>query len=483
VNSNQFEIAENNLKNEDIRFFNGNYNKDFFEGVILYYKKDFVNAEISFKEAILYDEERESGSVKVSTIFYLLCLLHLKRDYLASSFIYNLQPLKLKDESNEWIDNFNIPEKQEGLISGLEKLKLNEEQKASLLYYKTCLIGEKRTMTREDATKIIKNLKEIKLGYSREFEYQFYLSTAFYTLGSYDKAYEHKIRASFVKAEDTYVEPLANIEKTSEEFKNGLIKTIKKYVEEDARNKPDNYIESELSEVVDYFWEKKRYFLIAELYHYVEDNSELYLPDEYLFHFGYSLKENDEPEEAKKCYERSLENKNKSSSVLNNLAIIYEKEGNLKRAKELILEAFSLTDGSDEIVNRNKVRLIAPKKKMVQQGARNQVKVIEPIHHITYDTIRDIITYKDGKTLTLRNGDNITKIICEIFRKPKSAHLEQDLLDLIGSDGNRTIYDAVVNINKKFRSLGAKSNLLTFSSGKVTVTLEYVNDLKIIEPS
>ncbi len=487
VKAGEFDTAKENLRDDEIRYFHGSYNKSFFEGVIAFYKKDFLNAEKSFEKALVYDEESESECTKSSTIFYTLSLLEQNKKDIASSLVFSLKPIKLKDEGYERLSNFDIADKEIDLISQLEKISLTNNQKTSLIYYKTSLIAGKINLTKEDASSIIKNLKlpDLVRIYSQEFEYNFYLSDAYYTLGSYDKAYEHKIRSYYTQDEEQYVAHIVEISKTSKEFQNNLIKHLTEISEKNHPSKVKNYVEKELPEVIDYFWTIKNYKIVAEIYHFLNDKK-LTLPEEYLFEFAYSLVEESDTKEAKNCYELYIKKSGKTSSVLNNLALIYEGEGDLKKAKDIIMEAYNLAKGKDATVNRNKERLFAVTKKKTsvpgEKSKMNQLDTVKEDKSIEYHSVRDLVIY-NGKKLQLRNGDNITKIIREIFSNPKSAHLEQDLLDVIGSDGTRTIYDAVKNINKKLRGLGLRSDLLLYSGSKVTVLLEYVNDLKIVEPS
>jgi hypothetical protein len=60
---------------------------------------------------------------------------------------------------------------------------------------------------------------------------------------------------------------------------------------------------------------------------------------------------------------------------LNNLALIYEKKGDVKKAKETIKRAFDLTDGKQDIINRNKERMLSAKKsKTIRSNGANTVQ-------------------------------------------------------------------------------------------------------------
>jgi len=83
-----------------------------------------------------------------------------------------------------------------------------------------------------------------------------------------------------------------------------------------------------------------------------------------LFEIAFSLDESGEHDEAKKVYEYLIELSGETSAAMNNLAIIYEKKGDLIKAREYIKKAKSLLgEASDEIIDRNYARLIQHSKR------------------------------------------------------------------------------------------------------------------------
>ncbi len=95
-----------------------------------------------------------------------------------------------------------------------------------------------------------------------------------------------------------------------------------------------------------------------------------------LFELGYALSECGEEKEAKTVYEAYLEGHSKSSSVLNNLAIIYEKEKELEKAKKFIKEARDI-DPKDEVVERNYNRIFASKERPQEKQKQPSEKSIQ----------------------------------------------------------------------------------------------------------
>lgn len=75
-----------------------------------------------------------------------------------------------------------------------------------------------------------------------------------------------------------------------------------------------------------------------------------------IFEIAYSYKENKDRESAKFFYEMCIEKGIAGSGVYNNLGIIYEEEGDLDKAKELVEKALSI-DSNNEMAKKNAKRI------------------------------------------------------------------------------------------------------------------------------
>ncbi len=110
----------------------------------------------------------------------------------------------------------------------------------------------------------------------------------------------------------------------------------------------------------------KRHYQIISNY-YLSNNSESWL-EVYYFEIAYSLNECRFVDEAKEVYEMLIKSSNTSSSIYNNLAIIYESQGELQKALELITIAASIDKG-DKVVENNLKRI---KEKIVGEKERKK---------------------------------------------------------------------------------------------------------------
>lgn len=143
----------------------------------------------------------------------------------------------------------------------------------------------------------------------------------------------------------------------------------------------EDYIEHQFNEDAGDLYEKKKFTTIKELYTYLKPNinnlaslgkNNYYgMWDVGLFEVAYALTECGEKREAKAVYEAYLENKPTSSSALNNLALIYEEEGNLKKAQELIKKAKENVE-NDDTVERNYDRILSEKRQDISATQSKQ---------------------------------------------------------------------------------------------------------------
>lgn len=258
-----------------------------------------------------------------------------------------------------------------------------------------------------DINKAIILTKEALAYYPEEIFFNALYSNLLYEKESFDEAMNFKLRSL---ARDTGIDSLyaeAELQKCSEEYINNYPNRIKEIFAL-IQATPENYIENyNFDSDVETFWKRQAYEQIVELFNYVKpyikDYSKIGEISEHigggLFEIAYSFNEVGNSEEAKKIYERYIEVNGETTSVLNNLALIYEKNGNLAQAKKTITHARKIMKEPDEIINRNYKRLHS-------ETSNNQNRNLETTRKIRKkDDIK--IDTKDGLGLLFIKNDKV----------------------------------------------------------------------------
>jgi hypothetical protein len=481
IASGDFKTLKENMHEGDILLFGGRFSSDFIKGIVAYFEKKYATAEKLFKKAILADEEARDVTRNI-TVFYLSSLLKQKKNDVAKSHIFDLQPREPHIENYD-IDDFNYKKIEKEVLDELQKLNLSSEEKSSISFYEASLLHEKswHILDKDISSILLKKLKGVK-GYEDDYTYNYLLSEAYFKLGAYDKAYKTMLKSVAGQEERIYPSYSASIDKTTDDFQEKLPTYIKDEFLYAPPKRFEALIENELSNIIDHWWKSKRYFLISELCEVIEEHGSIDDFDEYLFEFAYSFKEMDQIEKAKKYYELSVNKKGENSSVLNNLAIIYEHLGDLKNAKKTIMRAFELSDGNDAIVNRNKKRLIddknkknspVPEKKIEEENLKDD--------YLEYDLDYGKIFYK-GKDEPVRSSKMMPFILRELFTNPQKAKNAIDILrnaELDDMTPDRSLGDCVRQINAKIRKLGIKEDIFSYRSEKVLTQEHFLKRLRL----
>lgn len=487
-----FETLKKNLVDRHAVHLGGRYGKSFFEGIAAYFDGKYANAEVHFKKAILSDDEGRDVT-RCATIFYIAALLKQKKDDAAKGYIFDLKPREPYAENYD-LDYFGYKEIEKEVLTELQKLDVSEEQKNALKFYEASLLyeGSWHYHGKETTSSLVKKLKEVQ-GYDNDYTYHHLLSEGYAKLGAHDKAYKALLKSFAFQDGDIDVGYSASIEKTSPDFQEGLPSYLEKEVLIYGSKAWSSLARNELRSIADYWWKSKKYALLTELCNLiVEYDASFNDFEDYLFEFAYSFKEIGEAEDAKHYYELYIKKKGENSSVLNNLAIIYEQLGNLKKAKELIKKAHELTDGNDGVVNRNKKRLIddekskgtatAPEKKTAENAK-------PATDYIEYDPAYGKLIYR-GKEKMVRSSPMMPIMLKELFGSPAKTKNAVDLLEILNRDttsSNRSILDCIRQINKKIKELGVKEDPFTYRSDKVLTKETYVSLLRMkvseVEPT
>lgn len=480
-----FETLKKNLVERDAMHLGGRYSKSFFEAIMTYFEGKYADAEVHFKQAILSDEEGRDVT-RCATVFYISTLLKQKKNDTAKGHIFDLKPREPHIENYD-LQYFGYKEIEKDILTELQKLDVSEEQKNALKFYEASLLheGSWHYLDKDTASSLVKKLKEVK-GYERDHTYNHLLSEGYAKLGAHDKAYKALLKSLAAREVDIDTTSFAEIEKTSPDFQEGLVSYLENELLLQGGSKAWSSIaENELRHIIDYWWKSKKYSLLTELCNLiVEYDASFSNFEDYLFEFAYSFKETGEEEDAKHYYELYIQKKGENSSVLNNLSIIYEQMGNLKKAKELIKKAYELSDGKDGVVNRNKKRLIddeASKKTAFAPEKKTTEDAKPAADFIEYDPAYGKLLYR-GKEKMVRSSPMMPIMLKELFGNPAKTKNAVDLLEILNRDttsSNRSILDCVRQINKKIKELGVKEDPFTYRSDKVLTKETYVSLLRM----
>ena len=191
-----------------------------------------------------------------------------------------------------------------------------------------------------------------------------------------------------------------------------------------------------------------------------------------LFELAYALYEVGDLDTSKKVYEKHAEINGETSSVLNNLSLIYEKKRDFKKAKELIIRAKKL-DKDGEIVARNYSRLVsAAKNDNPEKTKPESPKIVKSIP--SFDPRNGIVKLGDKQT-EIPLGSNQYQLCKKLFEIPLGDWLQEtDVIDHFnrGKDSGRSFYDAIRLANQKIEDDLKVKKLLEYQASRVRVRKE-----------
>ncbi len=364
----------------------------FFRGKVYFEKGDYKKAIESFRDTISYST-RDDDDTQVSYHYLLACYAKTK-DFGEIKDIIENAKLCHQEFTVFYPIDYRYEDFVEKTMKELLKLKLDDllkiRIKGLLAFVQTTNLptptdndGEEkplRALTNKEkviVSKIEKSIKDVISYYPDDKLFNAVYSNILYFKKDYDNSFRHKLRGvEGIASSQTFFTLWIKMSNVSHDFISNYTDTVKDVVENYGVSIFD-YIEHQFNEDIGALYEKKYFAQIQKLYEYVKPNiNNLASIGEYsysgggLFELGYALKECGEEKEAKIVYEAYLEGNPKSSSALNNLAIIYEKEKNTEKAKKLIKEAKQFAV-DDEVIERNYNRIFATKEE-------NKEKVKEP---------------------------------------------------------------------------------------------------------
>jgi tetratricopeptide (TPR) repeat protein len=274
------------------------------------------------------------------------------------------------------------------------------------------------------------------------------LSNLYFYKKDFDKALKYKLAVSGnIDDETIYLDIKVGLGDVSEHFLDNYVEFLENGFKKQTLS-VNEYVEHKLSEDVVFFYERKDFSTITKLYKVIKANiydiSSLSESEHYgevsagLFELAYSLVEDGEPDEAKIVYELYLKNNPKSSSALNNLALIYERDGDMETAQKFVKKAKANTK-NDPIVERNYARLVGKEK----QNAKN--KVVKKATQEIKVSIPRVEVYDDTGFLLI-DGDKV--LIGPDKNMP--FRLLQALMPLGEVKGTNNVFDLSSTDRSKF---------------------------------
>ncbi len=345
---------------EDMKYF-------FKAGVIAYYKKQYKKAIEHLTKAIEHDLEKDYffdwNFHEIAT--FIIGSLHELGEYDKMSIVIN----DLTEDKNEDAYIRNAIKCLPVLEKVLKKCSIDDSYKLKKvlchMYYEvyirksTPVVSNviSRKLSKEESAKIRKALSyaESIKDYFSPFNKKIYEWGAYFLLAL--KKQEEAFRYALV-AESSILGEHILLENCKNYFRDNFFEEVESLGE----NANLLYLFATNDYLLNYFWKRKDYTAIIKIFKMVSDQHKtstlLKEFDRNLFEIAYSMKECGELEKAKELYEEYLKRVGASSSVFNNLAMIYKDKGELEKAKELIKKAKKLADDDDKIVNNNYKELV-----------------------------------------------------------------------------------------------------------------------------
>jgi tetratricopeptide (TPR) repeat protein len=164
---------------------------------------------------------------------------------------------------------------------------------------------------------------------------------------------------------------------------------------------------------------------------------------EYLFEVAYALADGKEYKKAGKYYELLLNNNGDDTSVLNNLALIHEQNGNVREAERLLIKARKI-DPDHALAKRNLERIISFRKTAIKFMAMPYKNKSALLRLWEARNIEDkIIIKNDELPVSWKLSDDETKDILNVFIKTKVL--------LPDSGGGKAVKRNIYSLNPAIR--------------------------------
>ncbi|HHX67079.1 MAG TPA: tetratricopeptide repeat protein, partial [Gallicola sp.] len=443
-------------------------------GLLFYHKKEFDIAIKYFKESIKNDYIE--FSTIASTTYLLSCYLSVN-DIEGIKEIINMLP----EEEIDYIDfSFKLfcEDIAEQCYRKIIRLEIEEMIIAKTKGFLASLIlsnklpdfinYHRRKLTDKEAQLLSEAKALIKSSIEYHSSNVFFLcvySDILYCEGKFDESFI--VQLEFLKKSRNYKDleifPNVSLEDCTDDFINNYPGKLNELFYNDNEFE-DFYIKEKLSNDIEHLFKLKAYSVIVDLYFILKSNSNILKIDS-LFEIAYSLKEMDHINEAILIYEKSIDIDGGSSSVYNNLAIIYEEKKDIKKAVELIKRA-KKTNKNDLIIEGNYRRIVED----IFQNKQNKANINNnKKSRLSFNNELSRITY--GKRFCQIPINTYEYYLCKtIFEKPLRAKIpEEEILEVLDraklEEKKRTIYDTCIRINRKVeKSIGLQKILINRGS-------------------
>ena len=370
-----FDMCEEILKNEPEihtpwNYLNDNINS-YLRGVLYYEQEKYVESLRYFKETVenIGDTELLLGCHIYLFSIYLKLKDNVGIEHTLSQMCRQIESITMNDY---FVFQMELPTKQFFLdvIQYAIKNNISDTTRLTAIYlFKKFLYQDETLLSENDKKEIEVLLNEIKNNTKETLFDLYLLAHGYYRIEQYDNAVIYKLKYVLAGGKEWI---FTDIAECSEDFLYDYPTTIKEELTRPPSRdvRAERYFKEMFSKDIEELFKKKQYDTISDIYSLLEGTAlDLFFSPEELedgytffdrrFEVAYSLNETRREKEAQKVYESIDE---PSSSVLNNLALIYEKQGDIKKAKETIKRAFEQVDEKDEIIARNKDRILSAKK-------------------------------------------------------------------------------------------------------------------------
>ena len=375
LKSKQFDMCEELLKNEPLIHTPWNYLKDninsYLRGVLYYEQENYSESLRYFKETVedVGDTELLLGCHIYMFSIYLKLKDGIGIENTLSQMCRQIESITMNDY---FVFQMELPTKQFFLneIKYAIKNNISDKTRLTAIYlFKKFLYQDETVLSENNKKEIEELLKEIKKNTKETLFDLYLLAHGYYRIKQYDNAVVYKLKYVLSGGKEWIY---TDITECSDDFLYDYATTIKEEIAKPPSRdvRVERYFKEMFSKDIEELFKKKQYDTISDIYSLLEGQAlEFFFAPEELedgytffdrrFEVAYSLNEAERVDKAQEVYE-SIEDE--SSSVLNNLALIYEGKEDMKKAKETITRAFELTDGKEELINRNKERIFSIKK-------------------------------------------------------------------------------------------------------------------------
>ncbi len=375
LKSKQFDKCEELLKNEPFihtpwNYLNDNINS-YLKGVLYYEQENYRESLRYFKETV---ENIGDTELLLGCHIYMFSIYMKLKDTIGieSTLVQMCKQIESVSMNDYFVFQMELPTKQFFLdeIQFAINNNINDKTRLTAIYlFKKFLYQDETVLSENEKKEIEELLNEIKNNTKETLFDLYLLAHGYYRIEQYDNAVIYKLKYVLAGGKEWI---FTDIAECSEDFLYDYATTIKEELAKPPSRdvRAERYFREMFSKDIEELFKKKQYDTISDIYSLLEGTaSDLFFsPDELedgytffdrRFEVAYSLNEVGREKDAQEVYESIDE---PSSSVLNNLALIYEKQGDVKKAKETIKRAFDLTDGKQDIINRNKERMLSAKK-------------------------------------------------------------------------------------------------------------------------